>query len=180
MIHYHLTATTEELEEIITLQQKNLPFNISAGEKNEQGFVSAQHNLELLKKMHDAHPHIIAKHNNKVIGYTLCMLQEFKNDIPLLTPMFNEINIAINELKEPINYIVMGQVCVDKEYRKQGVFRGLYDFMKQNISEEFNAIITEVDVKNTRSINAHKAVGFKTLKKYISQNQEWELIVLSA
>jgi len=178
MITYQLTATKKELEEIIALQQKNLPVNISTNEKNEQGFVSAQHTLELLTKMHDAHPHVIAKHNGKVVGYALCMLQEFRNEIPLLTPMFNQIDNAIKELDESLNYMVMGQICVDKSYRKQGMFRALYKYMKQNISKEYNAIITEVDVKNSRSVNAHKAIGFETLIEYQSNNQNWQLIVL--
>jgi predicted GNAT superfamily acetyltransferase len=178
MIHYQLTSTKEELIQIIALQQKNLPLNISTDEKNEQGFVSAQHTLDLLTKMHDAHPHIIAKHNNKVVGYALCMLQEFKNEIPLLTPMFNQTDKAFKELNEKLNYVVMGQICVDKEYRKQGMFRALYQYMKQNISKEYNAIITEVDVKNVRSSNAHKAIGFEKLKEHQSNNQNWELILL--
>ncbi|MBL4643650.1 MAG: GNAT family N-acetyltransferase [Flavobacteriaceae bacterium] len=178
MIKYQLTTTNKELEEIIVLQQKNLPVNISTSEITEQGFVSAQHTLALLTKMHDAHPHVIAKENGKVVGYALCMLQEFRNGIPLLTPMFNLSDKAINELNEPLNYMVMGQVCVDKEYRKQGVFRALYNYMKENISKEYNAIITEVDVKNLPSVNAHKAIGFEVLKEHQSNNQTWQLIVL--
>jgi hypothetical protein len=76
--------------------------------------------------------------------------------------------------------MVMGQVCIDKGYRKQGVFRALYTFMKENISKEYNAIITEVDVKNVRSSNAHKSVGFEVLKEYQSNNQNWEVIMLRA
>lgn len=178
MIKYQLTTTNKELEEIIVLQQKNLPVNISTSELTEQGFVSAQHTLTLLTKMHDAHPHIIAKHNDKVVGYALCMLQEFRNEIPLLTPMFNLSDKAINELNDPLNYMVMGQICIDKEYRKRGIFRALYNYMKENISKEYNAIITEVDVKNVRSVNAHKAIGFEVLKEHQSNNQNWQLIVL--
>lgn len=178
MITYQLTSTNTELREIIELQQINLPVNISTSELNEQGFVSVQHTLALLTKMHDAHPHIIAKHNNKVVGYALCILQEFRNEIPLLTPMFNQIDKVIKELNINLNYMVMGQVCVDKIYRKQGIFRALYKYMQKNISKEYNAIITEVDVKNTRSVNAHKAIGFELLKEHQSNNQNWQLIVL--
>jgi len=178
MIKYQLTTTTKELEEIIALQQKNLPVNISRSEITEQGFVSAQHSLELLTKMHDEHPHVIAKDGEKVVGYALCMLQEFRNEIPLLTPMFTQTDAAIKALNEPINYMVMGQVCVDKAYRKRGIFRALYNYMKENISKEYNAIITEVDVKNIRSVNAHKAIGFTILKEHKSNHQTWQLILL--
>lgn len=178
MIQYKLTSTKEELEQILELQQKNIPQNISSQEQQKQGFVTVQHTFEVLEKMHNSQPHIIATYNNRVIGYTLCMLQEFKNDVPVLIPMFNQINKMIPLLKNEINYVVMGQVCIDKAYRKKGVFRGLYNFMKQNISDKYNAIITEVDVKNVRSSNAHKAVGFEVINIYQSNNQDWELILL--
>jgi len=128
--------------------------------------------------MHDACPHIVAKHHEKVIGYALCMLQKFKKEIPVLIPMFHEIDKELLLKKERINYLVMGQVCIDKAYRKQGVFRGLYHFMKQELNTSFDAVITEVDSANVRSSNAHKAIGFEELKTYTSNGQEWELIVL--
>ncbi|MDG2193434.1 MAG: GNAT family N-acetyltransferase [Polaribacter sp.] len=177
-IHYQRTKNDEELKEILVLQEKSSPQNISPLEKKEEGFVTVQHSLTLLKKMHDACPHIVAKHHEKVIGYALCMLPKFKKEVPVLIPMFHEIDNELLLKKEPINYLVMGQICIDKTYRKQGVFRGLYHFMKQEVHNSFNAIITEVDVKNVRSSNAHKAIGFKELKTYTSNGQEWELILL--
>lgn len=69
----------------------------------------------------------------------------------------------------------MGQICIDKQFRKQEIFRGMYHFMKQEMSSQYNMIITEVDVANTRSLNARYAVGFKLLQSYSSQ-QDWALI----
>jgi len=37
-------------------------------------------------------------------------------------------------------------------------------------------IITEVDITNTRSINAHRAIGFNTVYSYRSNNQDWEIL----
>ena len=91
--------------------------------------------------------------------------------------MFEEIDKAILENNKSLNYIAMGQICVDKSQRGKGVFRGLYNFMKDELSKEYDAIITEVDVLNTRSSQAHKAVGFEILKNYSSNNQDWELII---
>ena len=179
MVQYKLTSSKEELAQIIDLQQKNLPQNISKKEQQIQGFVTVQHTLEVLEKMHNSHPHIIATSNNKVVGYALCMLQEFKNDVPVLIPMFKQINNVISSLDYHINYMVMGQICIDKNFRRKGIFKGLYNFMTQNISKKYNAIITEVDANNTRSLNAHKAIGFDILTTYNSNNQNWELIILN-
>lgn len=173
MITYKTTSTQEELLQILTLQQKNLPKNLSKKEMKEQGFVTVEHDLSILQKMHDVAPHIIAISNNKVVGYALSMDKQFKNDIPVLIPMFEVIE------KSPvkkINYILMGQVCIDKKYRGKGLFRGLYNKMKQEVN--FDAIITEVDALNTRSSNAHKAIGFDEICKYESGGQLWELIIL--
>ncbi|WP_242203788.1 GNAT family N-acetyltransferase [Aestuariivivens insulae] len=175
-ILYQRVKTAQELNQILELQQSNLPQNLANIEKETEGFVTVTHSFELLKQMNDACPHIIAKYNGKVIGYALCMTTDFKVKIPVLIPMFNEIESVI---PKHLSYVIMGQICIDKTARGQGVFRGLYQFMAQELKNDFKAIITEVDIKNTRSLNAHKAVGFKPLKNYTSNSQIWEVIGLN-
>tara|TARA_R110000868_G_scaffold165660_1_gene399202 strand:- start:2467 stop:3021 length:555 start_codon:yes stop_codon:yes gene_type:complete len=177
-ITYHRVSTIEELNQILKLQEKNLRHLISDEEKEKEGFVTLQHDFEMLKKMNDGCAHCIAKHEGEVVGYVLSMLKDFKKDIPLLVPMFIEIDEAIMKHNLSSSYIAMGQICVDKKVRGQGVFRGLYHFMAQELKNDFDAIITEVDTKNKRSSNAHKAVGFEFLKNYTSNNQLWEVIIL--
>lgn len=174
-ITYHKASTIDELQQILKLQQENLPQELSAIEKEQEGFVTVHHTFNILKQMNDACPHIIAKHNGNVIGYALCMTKEFKTKISVLIPMFNKIESIISK---DANYVVMGQICISKNHRKQGVFRGLYVFMAKALKLNFNIIITEVDSKNIRSLNAHKAIGFKSLKHYESNNQFWEIISL--
>ena len=164
-----------ELRQILSLQQKNLISNLDSGEKEKEGFVTVSHTLELLTKMNTACPHIIAKVQDKVVGYALCMHPSFGNDIEVLKPMFKEIASAVPKT-EP--YMVMGQICIDKEYRRRGIFRKLYETMKNTIQPQFNSIITEVDATNLRSLEAHYAVGFKDLKTYSAGGQDWKLIVL--
>ncbi|WP_291864988.1 GNAT family N-acetyltransferase [Maribacter sp.] len=174
-ITYHKASATIELQQIISLQRKNLYANLTNENRLQQGFVSASHTLSILQEMNVVCPHIIAKANNAVIGYALSMHPTFSNKIPLLKPMFLEINSLI---PKPENYMVMGQICIDKDFRGKGVFRNLYTTMKVAIRNEYASIITEVDAKNIRSINAHRAVGFKHLKTYHSLGQDWELIIL--
>ena len=177
-IIYSRAATDEELHQILKLQERNLRTVLSTKERLEEGFVTLKHSFEMLKKMNDACAHCIVKHEGEVVGYALSMLQDFKNDIPLLAPMFHEIDEVLQEKDLYKNYIAMGQICVDKNFRGHGVFRGLYYYMANQLKDDFDAIITEVDTKNTRSSNAHKAVGFEVLKNYTSNNQRWEVIFL--
>lgn len=172
-IIYKKAVSDEELYQILELQRRNIPISISEEEKQKEGFVTVSHDFETLKSMNNVCAHSLAIYNNRVVGYALSMVKEFKDTIAVLKPMFQEIETTI----EPtVSYITMGQICVDKPYRKQGVFRGLYAYMQLNYNDNFELLITEVDAKNTRSLNAHYAIGFKLLKTYISNNQEWVLL----
>ena len=172
-IIYKRVNSTEELYQILELQRANIPSSISEKEIKKEGFVTVHHNFEILKAMNDKCPHVIAKCNGKVVGYALCMLKGFKKDIEVLQPMFQQID---NFLKGGNMYIVMGQICIDKMFRKQGIFRGLYHYMKQQLQSKFNTIVTEVDTANKRSLNAHFAIGFKTLYSYRSNRQDWKIL----
>ncbi|PQJ76623.1 GNAT family N-acetyltransferase [Polaribacter glomeratus] len=175
MIQYTKAQSNNELEQILELQKNNLFENLSEEEKKEHGFVTIKHTFDILKAMNDVCPHTIAKHEDKVVGFALSMTKEFAEDIEVLKPMFHEISkLVSNE-----NYIVMGQICIHKKYRKQGVFKGLYEFMKTVIClNTFNSIITEIDIKNERSLNAHEAVGFVRLKDFKAGDKNWRIVLL--
>lgn len=175
MISYHRAKTKEELIQILELQKINLPDSISEEEKAEEGFVTVSHSLELLERMNHLCPHIIAKESEMVVGYALCMHPKFKASIPVLIPMFTEIEKA---LPKDDTFIIMGQICIRKSHRKKGVFRRLYEKMKEVTAPDFKYIITEVDRENSRSLEAHLAVGFKELAAYKSEKHLWHLIYL--
>jgi len=176
MIYYKTASTTEELNQILALQQENLPEALSEEEQKHEGFVTVRHNFDLLNRMNDVCAHIVATYKGKVIGYSLCMHPKFEEEIEVLQPMFTEIKKVVPDGKQ---FVVMGQICIDKGYRKQGVFRNLYETMLLEIQPKFDSIITEVDLINNRSLQAHYAVGFKLLSRYQSGGQDWALISLS-
>jgi len=173
VIQYTSVSKDIELYQILALQKKNLSSSISSSEKKKEGFVTVHHDFAILKKMNNQQPHIIAKHNDIVIGYTLCMTRNFGTAIAVLKPMFIEIEKSVLQYKK---YIVMGQVCIDKAYRGQGVFRQLYQKMKTELNGQYNFLVTEVASDNIRSLHAHQAIGFKTFAIYESDNITWHLI----
>ena len=174
MITYTQATTSEELRQILELQQQNLPRNLTQKEQESDGFVTVEHTFTVLKEMNDECGHIIAKSEGKVVAYALCMHPKFAESIEILKPMFHEINKVV---KGNLNYMVMGQICVAKSHRGKGVFRQLYTTMKAKLPSGMDTIITEVAVKNIRSLNAHFAVGFTELKRYSEDNlTEWVLI----
>ncbi|GGG37186.1 hypothetical protein GCM10011414_03220 [Croceivirga lutea] len=174
MVYYKRAETVRELEQILKIQNENLPNALTKPEIENEGFVTVCHTLEQLIEMNTAFPHTIAVYKESVVGYALSMPKEFGAEIEVLKPMFKKIN----EVYSDKSYIVMGQICITKAYRGKGLFRGLYSAMQDFTKPKFEAIITEVDTKNTRSINAHSAIGFKELTRYFADDHEWSLIVL--
>ena len=133
MITYGISTTEEELKGILELQQNNLQRNISPEELKSQGFVTVEHDLDLLTRMNSPYGHIIAKEDDKVVGYTLVELPEWKYEIPVLIEMFDQIDSITYEGESlgESKYFTMGQVCVAKSHRGQGVFAGLYAEIKR-------------------------------------------------
>ena len=172
-IQYTTAKRIDEMLQILSLQEMNLKSAVTAIEIAQEGFVTVHHNLDVLTRMNNACPHIIAKDNDLVVGYALSMTEDFKDEISVLRPMFTKL-----EGNNINNYITMGQICVAKTHRKQGIFRGLYEAMKKASYPTYDAIITEVDATNIRSLGAHYSVGFEKICTYHSLGQDWELISL--
>ncbi|KAA3621637.1 MAG: GNAT family N-acetyltransferase [Flavobacterium sp.] len=174
MLHFKRAESPSELDRILQLQKRNLPVSLSSEVKKTEGFVTVEHDFELLERMNNACPHFIAVHDKEVIGYALSMHPKFGQEIPILRPMFSEIKKRYTKS----DFIVMGQICIDTKFRKQGIFRRLYKEMLKGIRPEFDCIITEVDSNNTRSMDAHYAIGFKKISTYIADGHSWDLMLL--
>lgn len=74
-------------------------------------------------------PQIIAVEDHTLAGYALSMTRELKASIPVLIPLFERLdNLFYNgRAVKDLSYYVMGQICVDKAFRGQGV---LYNSMQ--------------------------------------------------
>ena len=172
-------ADNGELEEILRLQQQNLLQNIDDVEMQTQGFVTMVHTLDVLQKMHVLAPSVIAKDNGKVIGYALVMLRECRELFPPLEPMFKNFD-KLEYRERPLNhyrYYVMGQVCIDKKYRRTGLFDQLYQKHKEIYSGNYDFIMTEVSTRNLRSLRAHERVGFEIINSYSDDLDEWAVVL---
>ena len=165
-------SSEEELHQILALQKQNMANGLSQGEKHQEGFITVGHTFDILKSMNDACPHIIAKDADIVVGYALVMLRTFRNEIPVLRPMFD----TADGLLPNVNYVAMGQICIAKSHRRQGLFKGMYHYYRQQLQNDFDCLFTEVATANERSLEAHKAVGFEVLKTEITDGISWELV----
>lgn len=178
---YTRAESEKDLEGIIALQKKNLPTNLTAEEIVSQGFVTVIHNRQDLEKMNAIEQHIICKdeEHDKVVAYLLCMTAASKKDIPVLVPMFEIFDeiFYFGKRVSDYNYMVVGQVCVDKNYRGQGVLDYCYQLYRQSFKDKYDFAITEIACSNTRSLNAHKRIGFTEIHHYTSSVPElWSIV----
>jgi hypothetical protein len=180
MIIYTTATASEDLDGILKLQKANLPKNLSQHEIATQGFVTIHHSLEDLKELNDIEQHVIAKDHEKVIAYLLAMTKRSRSYIPVLVPMFDIFDHVLFAGKTiaDFNFIVVGQVCVDKNYRGIGILDNCYSFYKEHFKNKYEFAITEIDATNLRSLNAHKRIGFEEVYRYKSpDNTEWSIVL---
>ena len=171
-------STSEELQQILHIQQENLRNNISTSEMNSQGFVTMKHSPEILQQFQDLAPIIIVKDDNAIAGYALVMLRQCRSLMPDLEPMFCLFD-RLEWNGKPLNdyrFYVMGQICVAKEYRGQGLVEMLYHKHRDIYQNQYDFIITEVSTRNQRSMRAHERIGFKTLHTHRDELDEWAVI----
>ncbi len=180
MITYTTSKTTAELEGILQLQKANLARGLTHEEIQNQGFVTVHHSYDQLTQLNDIEQHLIAKDGDQVIGYLLAMTAASKHDLPILIPMFEAFD-DIDYLGKKISayhYLVVGQVCIGKEYRGQGILDQCYAAYKEFFGSKYDFAITEIARNNPRSLNAHKRIGFVEIHTYTDpEGTEWAVVV---
>ena len=162
------------------IRDRNLPRNLPPDVQTEQGFVTVEHRPDVLLRMNQAAPSVIAKDGDTVVGYALTMLPDFANDVPELTSLFASIATLTYEGKPVADYAyyVMGQVCVAANYRGQGLFDRLYEHHRTVYSNRYQLLITDISARNTRSLRAHERVGFRPLHTFHEPalNESWVVV----
>lgn len=180
MITYTRARTDNDLQEILVLQKQNLAAGLSAEQIDSQGFVTVSHSFEDLKKMNGIEAHVIAKEDDRVVAYLLAMTAHSRFDIPILVPMFEMFEQVeyMNKKIADYSYMVVGQVCVAEGYRGKGIFDGCYSAYRNCFKDKYEFAITEIALRNQRSINAHKRVGFESIHEYSAPDGEmWSIVV---
>jgi ribosomal protein S18 acetylase RimI-like enzyme len=179
MLYATLVTSDDELHQILHLQQLYLRGNNDAVEEKEQGFVTVHHSFDILFQMHQLAPSVIVKDNDNVVAYALTMVNECRNLIPILVPMFEMFDKIIynGKLLYQYKFYVMGQIGVHKDYRGKGLVQMLYKKHKEDYSNQFDFIVTEISTSNARSMRAHEKIGFKTIHQFTDEADEWNIVL---
>ncbi len=174
-----LPATTDEhFKGILKLQRENHYSMVGPEEQAQQGFVFATHDIGTLKKMALTVPQIVAIYEGNVVGYTLAMTASMESKIKELVPMFNEFKRCVyrGKLLTEYNYIVGGQVCVDKDHRGKGLLKRLYHELRNNTDPRYSICVTEISQRNSKSLGAHLNMGFEIIRTYEDEKEVWDIV----
>ena len=179
MLYATVVTRDDELAQINSLNVQNLRATLSKQEREQHGFVTWLYPVSLLEDMHKIAPSIIVKDNDAVVGYALVTPKEASSFHHDLRTMIDKLEL-ISYKGKPLSsytYYIMGQVCIQKNYRGKGIFEMLFQKHKELYSSEYELLVTEISTANYRSKKAHEKVGFKTIHTYSDDLDEWNVVV---
>jgi ribosomal protein S18 acetylase RimI-like enzyme len=179
MISIKRVTDFSELQGIKALQQDNLKKNLSEQEAESQGFVTAEYSMDFLETLHRACPSIIAKDKETVAGYALVAVKSVRHHHELLSDLFNTVNKIVfkGRLLENTKYVIVGQLCVARDYRGLGLVKKMYDYYKTSLEEEFDYCLTDVAKGNIRSLKAHEKSGFRIIDTLEYGGLKWDIVL---
>jgi ribosomal protein S18 acetylase RimI-like enzyme len=179
MINVTRAIGMEDILQMKALQWANLKQNITDEEARTQGFLTATYSEEYFKEMHDAEPAIVAKDGDKVVGYALVATQEVRKGHDLVEGLFNSIDECMYDgvLLSAQKYVVVGQLCVAKEYRGMKLVDRMYQHFAESMYPVYQYVVTDVDVDNTRSLRAHERSGFEVIGTLEYGGKKWNIVL---
>jgi len=168
-----------ELEGIRKLQEDNLKRNLPADEVETEGFVTAEYSIGFLEALHKAGPSIIAKESDEIVGYALIADKSVGHQHELLSDLFNCIDkITYRDvILKNARYVVVGQLCVAKNYRGLGLVNQMYRHFKESLKDEYDCCITDVAENNPRSLKVHLKTGFQVIESFHYGGSNWNIVL---
>jgi GNAT superfamily N-acetyltransferase len=161
------SADEADFPAIRQINEANLFQNLSLEEAREFGFLTTHITYEFQRQLNKREPFITAKLDGGLIGY-LVPLPNYFRDMPEFMDVYSEDETYIFEGRPVVDYqfIRLGQVVVDKEFRGRGVLRALYEEMKRRYLEKYELVLVWISKYNSSSLLAHQKQGFLHLDEY--------------
>ena len=169
-----------QLKQILELQRANVIDSVDEETARGQGFVTATHDIELLKAMTASAASVIAIEGRRVLGYCLAMTREFGDSVPVLTPLFERQDAIVHRGKRlgESGYLVMGQICVAEQARGGKLADRMYKYLRGCYHLRFPYCVTAIDARNTRSLRVHERIGFEELAHFTAPDgRDWIMII---
>lgn len=149
-------AKPEDYSGILRLQEANYIANLSK-EELKDGFLSAEFTRAQIHEMAGDLGITVAVNDAEIAGYLCAFKNEFNHGSPVLAKMFDSYTRVYLDERPLSSYssYCYGPVCVSREYRGQGILRGLYEAQTRDLAGQFDIGVAFVARNNPHSLQAH-------------------------
>lgn len=179
-VELSIATDAEHFDQILALQRRFHHSTLAAEVQTSEGFVFAEHTPALLRAMAAELPQAIALEGTRVVGYCLAMSPGMREAIPSLRPMFDQFDRLTFRGRRVAEWrhFVGGQVCVDSDWRGQGLIGRLYRHVCRSVPPGHELCVTEIATRNGVSLRAHLRIGFEAVGEYRDANETWVVVAL--
>ena len=142
-------------------------------------YILIEYDNELLLKVNKIEKSIVAKKGKKIVAYAIVINKAAYG----LNKLFDDLIDRVNNLKydknylNKIDYALVGQLCIRKNYRGKGLVKDIYNFFKKEYSKKYKYLITDIDERNTRSLKAHIKNKFQIIDNFYWGDSYWNIIL---
>lgn len=187
-------ATFEDIPQILTLHARYQVDTISEHDKKDGFITTAFSEAQLTELIRQEKGLFVATRSklshsststdrDEIVAYVMAASWQFWSQWPMFAYMIQNLHktsYAGYQLNTTNSY-QYGPICVDKSVRGNGVFEGIFQFSREQMSTRFPVLITFINKINPRSFAAHtKKVNLDVINEFeYNNNQYYELACLT-
>ena len=179
MLTNKFVTEDDELIQIAALSMENMSSMIPDDLKEKEGYVTWPYSIEDLRVIHQITPSIVIKDDDKVIAYLIILVSEvrevyqpLKNILKLLGPSSYQ-----DRLFEDYKYYILGQDCVQRDYRGRGLIKLLFDFQKKHLAPRYDLGVSAISVHNPLSQRIHEKLGAQVINVLSTEENTWNIVI---
>ena len=167
----------QDFPKMVQLHNQNLLNNLTPSEQ-ASGFLSASFSEEQFQAMDQDLCVVVCTDSDKLCGYACAGSIQYNQNIPLVAAMiarFPEISYQGRPLSS-YHPFIYGPVCIDREYRGQGLLPKLIETLLSALPPGFDALTTLISKDNQRSIHAHQKLGIEKIGEFEFNGQSFLIL----
>jgi len=161
-------ATQIDIPGILSLQSANLYNNLSI-EEREKGFVTTPFTVALIEEIISQGGLFIAIDEEKIVSYVFAGSWEYFSYWDIFKYMIKRFpNLKYQEQNITTeNSFQYGPICIDINYRGQGLINQIFEEMRLNFKEKYPISLTFINAVNIPSTKAHtEKLGWKIIDRF--------------
>lgn len=170
-----------DIEGILTLQDKYLYSKLSKRER-EEGFVTTPFAVSQIEEIILENGIFVAENEHgTIIAYAFAGSWKYFEQWDIfnfMTARFPQLSFKAREITTE-NSFQYGPVCIDKEYRGQGLLNLLFEEMRIEFLKKYAISITFINSINVISVIAHtKKLGWEIIDEFEFNNNRYITLAL--